>query len=474
MQLWICLRLPELAVQCLPQQRPLAAAVLEQQRVHTLNAAASLLGITVGMDPASARAIAGDQPLQFLERNRGAEEKALEGLSCWAYGVTPHLHRFRDDCLMLEVSGSLRLFGGLDAILRYCRRGLASRGFSVEMAAAQTPLAAWVLSQVPEGREAVATPLEERLAPLPTALLVPLDAHFAGLERSGLRRLGDILALPAATLARRCGRAFSERLQQLRGSCIEPVSHFEPPSCFQDACTLAYPVSRQDELGPALEQLLESLEHYLRQRQLETRLLLWRFLGQDNYCEEVEVRASQGGTPRADWYRLTRLRLERRAFKGEIEQVQLRVTQLDGARPENGSLLRLRGSGSSSAELVDLLRSRLGSQAISSLRCRDGHLPEDSYVTVAPGEAHAGPRPPAAQRPFWLLSTPEPLGSREDRLSFWGSRLSLVYGPERIEDGWWREPTSRDYFVASNEQGQRFWIYHERRLQRWFMHGLFA
>ena len=45
MQLWLCLRLPELAVQCLPQQRPLPVAVLEQQRIHAVNAAAALLGL---------------------------------------------------------------------------------------------------------------------------------------------------------------------------------------------------------------------------------------------------------------------------------------------------------------------------------------------------------------------------------------------------------------------------------------------
>ncbi len=474
MQLWLCLRLPELAVQCLPQRRPLAVAVLEQQRVHAVNAAASLLGIETGMDPASARALAGEQPLQLLARDPGAEQQALEDLSCWAYGVTPHLYSFRGDCLMLEVAGSLRLFGGLDAILRYCRRGLASRGFSTEIAAAQTPLAAWALSHGSGGRSNVDTPLEERLAELPSSLLSPLDPQFSALERSGLHRLGDILALPAAALGRRCGRDFSELLQHLRGERIEAVVHFEPPSCFQDSYPLGYPVRNQDELGPALEQLLESLENYLRQRQLHTRLLLWRFRGIGDYKEELEVRANSPGTTRADWYRLTRLRLERRPFRDEVELVQLCVMQLESAEPENVDLFGARGQGVSPAKLVDLLSNRLGSRAVSGLRCRDGHLPEDSYVSVAPGDAPSGVTPAAAQRPFWLLSSPEALGSREDQLSFWGSRLTLVYGPERIEDGWWQGGTSRDYFVARNEQGQRFWVYHERRLRRWYLHGLFA
>ena len=474
MQLWLCLRLPELAVQCLPQQRPRPVAVLDNQRLYAVNAAAALLGLEPGMDAASARALAGEHGLQLLAREPEAEKAALDALCCWAYGITPHLYVFRADCLMLEVGGSLRLFGGLDAILRHCCRGLASRGYNVETAAAATPLAAWALSHVAEGPGAIEKPLEERLAPLPTALLTPLDSQFDALERSGLRHLGDILALPPASIARRCGRAFGDLLQHLRGDLVAPRVLFEPPSCFVDSYPLGYAVRHHAELAPALEQLLQSLAHYLRQRQLQTRLLLWHFQGQGGYREVLEVRASEAGSTPDDWYRLTRLRLERQPFRDEVELVQLRVSQLDPATAISGSLFRQAGQTSSPAQLVDLLSNRLGSQAVSSLRCRDAHLPEESCITTAPGEGPAVTALPAAQRPFWLLSKPEPLSSDADQLFFWGQRLALVYGPERIEDGWWRGGTSRDYFVARNDQGQRFWVYRERRLQRWFLHGLFA
>jgi len=474
MQLWLCLRLPELAVQCLPQQRPLPAAAVEQQRLHSVNAQAAMLGLEPGMDLAGARTLAGDRTVQLLARDPGAEAEALEGLCCWAYGVTPHLYPFRGNSLMLEISGSLRLFGGFEAILRHCRRGVASRGYSVEVAAAQTPLAAWILSHTEADRTAIDTPLIERLTPLPTRLASPLDEHFSALERSGLRSLGAILDLPPATLARRCGRDFQALLQQLRGERVEPPVSFDPPSCFRDTYPLGYPARNHDELGPALEHLLESLEHYLRQRQLETQCLLWVFTGLNGYRETLEVRTSEGRAPRGIWYRLTRLRLERQPFREEVETVQLRVTELRSAEPESGNLFRHSSGSSSPGQLVDLLSNRLGSRAVSSLRCRDGNLPEDSSVTVAPDGQVTPLQPPAAQRPFWLLSTPEALSARDDRLSFWGSPLTLVYGPERIEDNWWRDGTSRDYFVARNEQGQRFWVYHERRQQRWFLHGLFA
>jgi protein ImuB len=57
-----------------------------------------------------------------------------------------------------------------------------------------------------------------------------------------------------------------------------------------------------------------------------------------------------------------------------------------------------------------------------------------------------------------------------------------VQGPERIAGEWWRagEPT-RDYYLAEDAAGRRFWLYraglYGREVDdppRWFVHGLFA
>jgi protein ImuB len=54
--------------------------------------------------------------------------------------------------------------------------------------------------------------------------------------------------------------------------------------------------------------------------------------------------------------------------------------------------------------------------------------------------------------------------------------LCLRAGPERIESGWWDgQDITRDYFVAENLKGSRFWIFRERREKdSWFLHGIFA
>jgi protein ImuB len=54
-------------------------------------------------------------------------------------------------------------------------------------------------------------------------------------------------------------------------------------------------------------------------------------------------------------------------------------------------------------------------------------------------------------------------------------RVTGSCGPERIETGWWRGPSSRrDYYRVETESGQRFWLFRDLQDQRWFLHGEFA
>jgi protein ImuB len=54
--------------------------------------------------------------------------------------------------------------------------------------------------------------------------------------------------------------------------------------------------------------------------------------------------------------------------------------------------------------------------------------------------------------------------------------LEMRAGPERIEAGWWDgSEVRRDYYVAANARGERFWIYREHRDPgAWYLHGVFA
>lgn len=126
--------------------------------------------------------------------------------------------------------------------------------------------------------------------------------------------------------------------------------------------------------------------------------------------------------------------------------------------------------------LLERLRARLGAEAVQGLGVVADHRPERAWrYTALEHPKPSGVSPLPLPRPLWLLEQPTRLRPINERLHL-GGILELTTGPERLESGWWDgEDVVRDYFVAKNPCGTRFWIFRERDCpQRWFLHGLFA
>jgi protein ImuB len=61
------------------------------------------------------------------------------------------------------------------------------------------------------------------------------------------------------------------------------------------------------------------------------------------------------------------------------------------------------------------------------------------------------------------------------RLAGRDHRIARVWGPERIETGWWRgRCVRRDYYQVETGGGERFWLFRELGSGAWFLHGDFA
>ena len=474
-KLWLCLRFHQLPLECLSRCEEQATVVLAGQRVIRANDCAAALGIREGMGGATVRALAGDEPVQLLERDEQAEQRTLERLCCWAYSITPTLHTWREDCLQLEIGGCLNLFRGLDALLAEVTGGISSRGHRASHGLAPTPGAAWLLSFTAEDTAvAVHLPLAERLSPLPLGLLDRFAPTVDSLRRAGLHTLGDILALPAAAHGRRCGRDFCQFLEQVLGQREALRADYRPPPVFSDEYWFGYEVRTNQELLPAVQLLLQALCRFLRNTQLQTSEIRWQLVGVNRRLQEVCVRSGSSHSDWQSWYQLTGIRFEQLQLTGSVEGLALACRQLHPAEQENIDLFSPRNQKEPLASLLDRLRSRLGLQAIEKVGCRDEHLPELAvYVSNDnPGDAPGTGRP-CGQRPFWLMPQPQALRQHRDQL-YWNGALTLVYGPERIEDNWWQEAVSRDYYIAEDRSGQHYWVFCDRLARRWYIHGIFA
>src|SRR5690554_264477 len=143
--LWIALHLPELCLQVFTRATAEAApcALFDDARRPCIVAAdtrARALGLHPGETLAAARAIA--PGVVFRAREVALEQATLDEVAAACSRFTPSLTLAAPDTVLLEVSTSLRLFGGREALVRALGDTLADLGLVIRSAVAPTPLAA--------------------------------------------------------------------------------------------------------------------------------------------------------------------------------------------------------------------------------------------------------------------------------------------------------------------------------------------
>lgn len=479
MKQWLAIHLPRLPLESLAagQDSPLAVSDHRagRQRIIICNPAAAMAGVSPGMSPAAARALAA--ALRILPRQPERERQALEGVAVWASRFTSHVALAPPDGLLLELAGSRRLFGGFRALLPPLQRGLGELGYGFRMALAPTPEGALLLTR--SGRRRWVTDLaglRRVLGPLPLVLLPLPSGRLDDLQGLGLRSLDDLLALPPAGLQRRIGSDFMEWLERLLGRAPDPRPRFQLPDCFQRRIELPAEItSRQALLFPARRLLLE-LSGFLTAHQAGTQRLAWALgqgaAGERHFHLDLLV-------PERDPERLLELlreRLERLELSAPVKTIALEVRELQPLAGRPLSLLAETGDLDAGPGLLERLRMRLGADAVSGLQAVPDHRPERAWRWVDPGAGATAMVVSARwqERPLWLLPTPCPLRVQNGQPWLDGV-LELGAERERIESGWWDEqPVARDYFMAHTASGQRLWVYRELYGERgWFLHGCF-
>ncbi len=465
--LWLGLYFPLLPLEIFPQGgSPEPLAVAEGRLVLGCNREADAAGVRPGMSISAASALV--PQLRVRRRDEAVEAAALSRLGAWAGQFTPVVSLVAPHGLLLEVGGCLRLFGGLEKLAGRVRDGVAGLGYRGFLAAAPTPLGAWLLAHAGlEERIGEMEQLAQRLKPLPLALLGLEPAAVAALHGIGAVSLGDCLNLPRAGLNRRFGPALLDRLDRALGHSPDLRPPFVPPASFEARLELPAEVWETEALLFATRRLLLELEGYLIGRGGGVQRLNLTLLHRKQPATAVALGLAAPGRDARHWLALLRERLGQLALPAAVEAVALAA---DDIRPLDGRNFSLFPDAAQESEeraaLVERLQARLGAAAVRGLCAVAEHRPELAWRYAEPGEK--APAPVSGPRPLWLLDAPEPMGALDG--------FVLRAGPERIESGWWDgRDAARDYFVAEDSQGARLWIFRELRGERkWFLHGLFA
>ena len=405
-------------------------------------------------------------------------------LACWAGRFTPQVN-LAPDALRMEISGSLRLFGGLPALLRLVRKDLAAMDIAAQLAVAATPLAALWLAR--SGSSAARSEVNAAICPdLPATraalAAVPLSALQLApplarrLEGFGLRCIGEVLALPRASLGARLGKAFVIDLARALGEVADPQTCFVFPEHFGQGLELPAPVEAAPVLLFAARRLIAALAGWLAARNAAVREIDWLIDHGHGAITTVPLAFSAPVHSASRIERVLKERLDTLALSAPVLALRLSAREVESR--EEHSLALFDGAGQrheALAELMDRLAARLGPQAVQGLACHADHRPELA--------SRSGPDKPCIKptvtamppRPLWLVNPPEALREAHGRPQR-GGPLTLLIGPERIESGWWDGcDARRDYFIAVDSAGRWLWLFRDPRPPGgWFLHGMFA
>lgn len=473
--------------------------------------------------------------LQWLPE-AGADAGALpspDALGWWALQFTPHV-AWVDEALLLEVSASLRLWGGRAALMR---RTIESNPASAPVHQAQAAIgiiALAMLRQRVQGRPLPA----QRPAALPLATLTAARPHLALLSRLGLRTWGDVHALPRAPMVRRFGPDLRRALDIAWGLAPESYPWLTLPDRFDQSLELPARVEDAPALLWSAARLVASLQGWLCARQqgvlafeLSWTLDLKRLDGRElPPTQSLVIRTAEAQQAMAHLRRLLAERLAHTPMLAPATWLRLRSIDTAPWGAQSVSFLpEDQRTGDPLHVFIERVGARLGPASVQTPTLRADHRPEcmqgwrpaqKGLPPVAARQQRASTkasqngkaRPPAALRvkadgaegggahlpdalaPTWLLREPLPLQLQADGQPCHGGPLRLLTGPRRVEAGWWPEapdqaqrdsprPAARDYYIAQNPTAELLWIYRERATSarhdagerpRWFLQGLYA
>jgi len=461
------------------------AVVLEKDSVIVADDAARAAGVQLGMRRGGVLTLAPGATI--YERDLTKEESAQREVAMALMQFSPEVSRVDGTTLLVDVSASLRLFGGMLRLCRQVRIVLRDMGLSARVSAAPTGQGAWLLVQNGQRRFLAMRLLARELDRLPFGTVPDLQPFADWLTGLGCKTIADIRRLPRAGLQRRCGAEVLASLDQAFGGAPELFDWLEPPPVFAARIELPDRIEHAEGMLFAARRLIVQLCGWLVARQLSLAAATF-FLEHERGREAMEPTALAIALGEPTWredhlVKLLKERLGRLTLPGSVIALRLEATNVAPAVPASETLFpEPGGSAQDHARLIELLVARLGEENVLRAAPAADYRPEiaNRWVPVH-AKIQAASAPAVLPRPTWLLETPVRLLMRQHR-PFYGSPLKIVSTGERIEAGWFDgELVTRDYFVAQAQDRSCYWIYRERVSSRdiekepsWFLHGLFG
>ena len=386
------------------------------------------------------------------------------------------------NALLLEIKGSVKLFGSLTALLAAIEAAWGRLSLRVQSASAPTPLAALWLARA--GKPACIEEsglLASGLAEVPVACTGWAPEWLQTLQAMGVTRIGELLRLPRAGVARRLSPAAVLDLDRALARQAAPRRAFVPSARFRERYDFETEIETVAYLQKALEPLIERCARFLRERQAGVQALELKLSHRVRPATRLRLGLASITSERRRLADVLTEKLNRLELAAPVRAMELRSGALQPLSADSldafAGLAGVRAAGMA-PQLVERLRARLGDTAVYGVCRVPEHRPEAAWQRVHElrftpdarvGDVRVGDMP----RPVWLLAEPVLLSADPQRATHEG--MILEQGPERIESGWWDgKGVARDYYIARQHKGARWWVFQERQTQCWYLHGVFS
>ena len=296
------------------------------------------------------------------------------------------------NALLLEIKGSLKLFGPLERLhagIDACWRDLA---LPAQSATAPSTLAAlWLARGQPSAgrRGAGHSIVIEDLGALPGCLAkVPIACTAWDIERlrtlraMGVTRMGELLRLPRAGLARRLGTATVQDLDVALAREFAPRRTFVPRERFRVRCDFETEIENVAYLEKALEPVIARCAEFLRERQAGVQALRLKLEHRAGPATRVHLGLASVTSERRRLTDVLAQKLGRLELEAPVRGMELISGSLQPLSSVSLDVFAgLAGSGAGCArdsvpQLVERLRARLGEEAVYGVASIPEHRPE--------------------------------------------------------------------------------------------------
>ncbi len=412
-------------------------------------------------------------------------------LGTWALQFTPRV-AVCEECVLVEMEASARLFGGLEQLRERVEQGAAELGALTAWAPTGLGALALVRHKVLDGFE---MPWQKLLDKLPLTALTAVAEHHATLARVGCRTLGDVRVLPRGGISRRFSKELLTALDLAYGLRPETYRWLTIPDSFHARLELMSRVESAPALLFGARRLLLQMAGWLQARRLGATAYTFK------WCHDV-MRAKDAGTggeltirtavPTQNVDHLGRLLAEHLAkvtLLAPAGDIELLATEVSPVVEESRSFLpEVKRKGASTVLALERMQARYGTECIRWPQvCADHRLEwGQQWTHTGPPKATKVIREYELPQPSWLLIEPLRLIERDHRPLYQGS-LQILLGPDRVEGGWWHRAqesgeevtlnVQRDYYLAVSPHAGVLWIFQARlagEQTAWFLHGHFA